>query len=68
MKSITKRPPKCVVENWTQSAKDCYQIGCNCMSCKLYNRLETQCKMKATVLELVRLHGRPCLERVRNEQ
>lgn len=48
---------------WTQSAIDCYKIGCNCQKCNLYqiyfNNTSTKCKMKDTVIELVRRIGAP---------
>lgn len=50
---------KRVAENWTRSAKDCYSIGCNCEKCLLYKVLETECKMKYTVMELVKKCGAP---------
>lgn len=48
---------------WTQSAVDCYMIGCMCSKCYLYKSVffksETKCKMKDTVIELVRQIGVP---------
>ena len=48
---------------WTQSAIDCYFIGCNCSVCNLYkiyfSKSEYKCMMKLTVIELVRKIGKP---------
>ena len=45
--------------HWTKLATECYQLGCNCAKCSLYNLLETKCQMKKTVIALVRELGRP---------
>lgn len=48
---------------WTKSAEDCYAIGCMCSKCSLFkfffSKRKYKCKMKDTVLELVRLIGVP---------
>ena len=48
---------------WTESAKDCYFLGCNCAKCNLYKLYfkykNYKCKMKDTVIELVRQIGIP---------
>ena len=48
---------------WTQTAIECYERGCTCEGCILNGVFESQefnkCKMKATVLELVRVFGTP---------
>ncbi|MBR1776056.1 hypothetical protein IJ750_03155 [bacterium] len=48
---------------WTPSAIDCYEIGCRCSVCnlnKIYFRNNPfKCKMKETVIELVRKYGIP---------
>ena len=50
-------------KNWTPSAIDCYKLGCSCSKCNLYKiYFEHQffkCKMKETVIELVRKFGIP---------
>ncbi len=50
------------VRRWTQTATDCYKRGCVCSGC-FYNDFfkdsPQKCQMKATVLELVRVLGRP---------
>ena len=52
-----------VSKNWTMSAYDCYKLGCNCKMCHLYSIYFkdslTKCKMKETVIELVRKLGVP---------
>ncbi|MBQ4114509.1 hypothetical protein IJD34_03805 [bacterium] len=50
---------------WTQSAVECYLIGCTCSKCYLYPILKDKCKMKNAVIELVRQFGKP---QVRNER
>lgn len=52
-----------ISKKWTQSASDCYLIGCNCSRCSLYKIYFAgsifKCKMKETVIELVRKYGIP---------
>lgn len=48
-----------VVRRWTRSAVDCYKIGCNCSRCNIPLIMETPCKMKYSVLELVKKFGKP---------
>lgn len=50
------------VRRWTQDSIDCYKRGCICSGCFYYdffNKNPQKCRMKATVLELVRVLGRP---------
>ena len=51
---------------WTPTAIDCYKIGCRCSKCNLYKLYfkdsVSKCKMKETVIELVRQVGIPCME------
>ena len=55
-----------ICKNWTPTAKECYQLGCNCSKCNLYKIYFTKslfkCKMKETVIELVRKYGKPDLK------
>lgn len=48
---------------WTPTAIDCYRLGCRCSSCNLYKiyfaNSVSKCKMKETVIELVRKLGAP---------
>ena len=44
---------------WTQSAVECYAIGCNCSKCYLKEIMKNHCRMKGAVLELVRQFGVP---------
>jgi hypothetical protein len=50
-------------KSWTQTAIDCYQIGCICSRCNLYKIYflngDTKCRMKESVIELVRKFGAP---------
>ncbi len=52
-----------VSKNWTPTARDCYLIGCSCSKCNLYkfyfSDSGVRCKMKETVIELVRRLGAP---------
>ena len=50
-------------KTWTPTARDCYFIGCRCSKCNLYKIYfkdsNIKCKMKETVIELVRNIGAP---------
>ena len=50
-------------KSWTQTAVECYSLGCVCSKCNLYwiyfADSERKCKMKDTVIELVRKLGKP---------
>ena len=46
-------------EHWTASSIYCYNRGCRCTGCYLKEIITDGCRMKATVLELVRKLGRP---------
>lgn len=46
-------------KKWTQSAIDCYFLGCVCHKCSVYEILGKRCKMKYVVLELVKKFGKP---------
>lgn len=52
-----------VTKNWTPTATDCYKLGCNCNKCNIYKiyfeASGNRCKMKETVIELVRRFGAP---------
>lgn len=50
------------VRRWTKAAIDCYERGCVCTDCyykDFFNGSPQRCQMKATVLELVRVLGKP---------
>lgn len=55
-----------LAQSWTPTAVDCYRLGCCCSKCNLYKLYFEnsifQCKMKETVIELVRLLGVPIIE------
>jgi len=48
---------------WTPTAIECYEIGCRCSECNINNIYfkgsSFSCKMKETVIELVRKYGVP---------
>ena len=46
-------------KKWTPAAKKCYFRGCRCLGCSVYNLIGKQCRMKQTVIELVRQLGAP---------
>lgn len=52
-----------VSKKWTPTAVDCYLIGCTCSKCNLnkiyFSQSVTKCRMKDTVIELVRRVGVP---------
>lgn len=50
-------------DNWTPTAIECYELGCNCSVCSI-NKIyfvgsSYRCKMKEVVIELVRKFGAP---------
>lgn len=50
------------VRRWTPSAIECYQRGCVCSGCfykEFFGDGANKCRMKTSVLELVRLLGAP---------
>lgn len=49
------------VTYWTTDAVNCYKRGCICECCPIRKMVKSigRCQMKATVLELVRIHGIP---------
>ena len=50
-------------QNWTQSAIDCFEIGCRWSICNLnriyFKNSNFKCRMKEAVIELVRKYGVP---------
>ena len=53
------------VRRWTQTAIECYKRGCNCEGCfytDFFNNSSQKCQMTASVLELVRVLGKPDIE------
>ena len=55
-------------DNWTPTAVECYKLGCRCSKCLLYEIYFKdkvfKCKMKDTVIELVRKIGTPDVREV----
>ncbi len=53
------------VRRWTKAATSCYQRGCVCSGCfysDFFKGSPQRCQMKSTVLELVRVLGKPDIE------
>ena len=53
------------VRRWTNTALECYKRGCVCEGCfytDFFNGTSQKCQMKASVLELVRVLGKPNVE------
>lgn len=51
------------VGTWTDSAIFCYNRGCRCNGCYVKDIVETKCRMKSIVMELVRKYGVPAPEK-----
>ena len=54
-----------LLKGWTTTAIECYKRGCNCEGCfytDFFNKSSQKCQMKASVLELVRVLGKPDVE------
>ncbi len=48
-----------IFERWTVGAIYCWSRNCQCEGC-LYTRImESACKMKHSVIRLIKLHGKP---------
>ena len=51
------------IKRWTATAIDCYNRGCICEGCPIYEEIfkgtGNKCRMKQTVIESVRLFGAP---------
>lgn len=55
MNNYIPKIPKSAL-NWTPQAIDCYKRHCNCQGCFINEVIETPCKMKHVVSELIRLN------------
>lgn len=57
---------------WTPTAIECYELGCRCSKCNIYKLYFAsnmfKCKMKETVIELVRKAGAPKIEEEENSE
>lgn len=55
-----KKPSPIKLKRWTPAAVQCYQRGCVCKGC-FYEEFFTadKCRMKSSVMELVRQLGAP---------
>lgn len=49
---------------WTKSAIECYQKGCDCSDCYIKSLLSERCRMKESVIELVRVYGKPDIKTI----
>lgn len=47
-----------ILSNWSRSSIECWLRGCVCEGC-YYQELDSKCKCKETVIELVKRHGKP---------
>lgn len=47
---------------WTQQAKECYRLGCQCDKCEITNLISSRCNMKYCVKALVHIYGPPPLK------
>ena len=51
------------IKIWNDTAKDCYQLGCDCEHCFIYNTFfkgsEDICQMKYYVEKLLQKLGKP---------
>lgn len=54
-------------KRWSITAVFCYKRGCVCENCPVQKELETKCKMKSSVIELVRVLGIPKESEFKNE-
>lgn len=52
-----------ILSKWTEQAIECYKLRCNCSLCQIKNIMESRCEMKNIVVELVKKHGAPNIER-----
>lgn len=54
---LLKQFPK--YQRWTVGAVECYKRGCICKDCPTFTILGERCVMKNSVLQLVKLYGKP---------
>jgi hypothetical protein len=47
------------VRRWTSAAIDCYKRACRCEGCYFEYCLKGKCRMKHSVIESVRVLGKP---------
>lgn len=46
--------------NWTQQAKECYMLKGDCSRCAIFTHYHiTDCLMRKSIIQLVRLYGVP---------
>lgn len=54
--------PSTLLMGWSDSAVDCYEIGCKCRNCFIKKNFDLNCKMKKVVRILLKLYGKPVLK------
>jgi len=60
MKKLKNQSDKIPVPvRWTRQAALCYYLGFNCLKCDVPDDFKRKCKMKSTVIELVKEFGKP---------
>ena len=47
------------IVRWTQQAKDCFDLNCQCQDCIIYRTIETQCLMKRLIPKIYKRFGLP---------
>lgn len=65
LKSREYVKPGTSFRRWTQTSIDCYKRGCVCSGCfysDFFKGSPQKCQMKSTILELVRVLGKPDIE------
>ena len=55
-----------IPDNWTKSSVECYRSGCRCSTCTIVPEFfKPMCKMKQSVMDLVKNYGSPELNSCR---
>lgn len=49
----------CYAKSWTEDVRNCYERGCVCKGCYMFEILGYQCRMKLAVFKLVKEIGAP---------
>lgn len=56
---VNSNYPTALTKHWTPSAVACYERGCVCRGCPIYQIINEQCRMKQAVLGLGEQYGKP---------
>lgn len=56
---IMSKYSDCYAKTWTEDARNCYERGCLCKGCYMFEILGYQCQMKLAVFKLVKEIGAP---------